>query len=88
MSLLRTRLAPKLLRGGVPDLVRLTALARDVALADITEIGGMTGPGRGSVAVFTGIVVHGPFGQDFVAPHLAELRWPREAGRAADPLDW
>ena len=88
MSLLRTRLAPIVLREGVPDLPRLTAIARDVALADITEIGGMTGSGRGYVAVFTGIVVHGPHGQDFVAAHLAEQRWPREMGRKADPLAW
>jgi len=43
MSLLRTRLAPGVLRGGVPDLLDLTAIAREVALADITEIGGDDG---------------------------------------------
>jgi hypothetical protein len=88
MSLLRTRLAPGVLRGGVPDLLTLTAMARDVALADITEIGGMTGRGKGFVAMFTGIVVHGPYGQDYVVPHLSEVRWPRDSGRAADPLSW
>ena len=88
MSLLRTRLAPGILRGGVPDLLGLTAMARDVAMADITEIGGMTGGGRGSVAVFTGIVVHGPFGQEFVAPGLAELRPPGESGKPWVPLPW
>jgi hypothetical protein len=88
MSLLRTRLAPGILSSGVPDLLTLTAMARDVALADITEIGGMTGDGRGSVAVFTGIVVHGPDGQEFVAPHHAELRWPRDSGRPWEPLPW
>jgi len=88
MSMLRTRLAPGVLRGGVPDLLTLTAMARDVALADITEIGGMTGRGRGSVAVFTGIVVHGPYGQDFVAPDLAERRWPGESGHQSEPLAW
>lgn len=82
MSLLRTRLAPGVLRGGVPDLLLLTAMARDVALADITEIGGMTGSGRGAVALFTGIVVHGPEGDDLVAPEVSELRWPkRRPGR-------
>lgn len=88
MSLLRTRLAPGILGGGVPDLLTLTAMARDVALADITEIGGMTGDGRGAAAVFTGIVVHGPFGQEFVAPHHSELRWPLDSGRPWEPLRW
>jgi hypothetical protein len=88
MSLLRTRLAPGVLRGGVPDLLALTAMTRDVALADITEIGGMTGSGRGAVALFTGIVVHGPQGQDFVAPDVSEVRWPKTAARPADPITW
>ena len=88
MSLLRTRLAPGVLRGGVPDLLALTAMARDVALADITEIGGMTGGGRGAVALFTGIVVHGPGGEDFVAPALSEMRWPKETSRPAERLVW
>jgi hypothetical protein len=88
MSLLRTRLAPEMLRGGIPDLLTLTAVVRDVALADITEIGGLTGGGRGVAAVFTGIVVHGPFGQEFVAPHLAEIRPPMDSGRPAEPLPW
>ncbi len=88
MSLLRTRLAPGVLRGGVPDLLTLTAMARDVAIADVTEIGGMTGDGRGAAAVFSGIVVHGPSGQEFVAPHLAELRWPVDSDRPWEPLRW
>ncbi len=88
MSLLRTRLAPAVLRGGLPDLPALTALARDVAAADLMEIGGMTGSGRGSVAVFTGIVVHGPYGQEFVAPHAARIHGPREHGQPPEPLHW
>jgi hypothetical protein len=88
MSLLRTRLAPGILGRGVPDLLTLTAMARDVALADITEIGGMTGDGRGAVSVFTGIVVHGPSGHEFVAPHHAELRWSRDSGMPWEPLLW
>jgi hypothetical protein len=88
MSLLRTRLAPALLSSGVPDLLGLTALARDVALADLTEIGGMTGPGRGTVSVFTGIVVHGPDGADYVAPSLSEVRFPRHEDHGPTPLRW
>jgi len=88
MSLLRTRLAPGVLRGGVPDLLDLTAIAREVALADITEIGGMTGGGRGAVALFTGVVVHGPAGNDFVASALSEMRWPKELSRPAERLAW
>ena len=88
MSLLRTRLAPAVLRDGVPDLPGLTALARDIAVADLMEIGGMTGSGRGSVIVFSGIVVHGPYGQEFVAPHLAEIHGPSEVGLPPVPLDW
>ena len=88
MSLLRTRLAPAVLRGGLPDLPGLTALARDIAVADLTEIGGMTGRGRGTVAVFSGIVVHGPYGQEFIAPHSAEIYGPRELQEPPVPLDW
>jgi hypothetical protein len=88
MSLLRTRLAPAVLRDGIPDLPGLTALARDVAVADLMEVGGMTGSGRGSVAVFSGIVVHGPYGQEFVAPHAAEIHGPSESGEPAVPLEW
>ena len=75
-------------QGLVPDLQALTAMARDVALADITEIGGMTGGGRGAVALFTGIVVHGPRGEDFVAPALSEMRWPTASSRPAERLVW
>ena len=88
MSLLRMRLAPEILRRGVPDLLTLTAMARDAAIADITEIGGMTGGGCGSVAVFTGIVVHGPYGQEFVSPNLSEIRSASESGRQPQPLVW
>ncbi len=88
MSLLRTRLAPAVLRGGIPDLPGLTALARDVAVADLMEIGGMTGSGRGSVAVFSGIVVHGPYGREFVAPYLAEIHGPRELDQEPVTLPW
>ncbi len=88
MSLLRTRLAPTILRDGVPDLAGLTALARDTALADLMEIGGMTGSGRGSVAVFSGIVVHGPYGQEFIAPHRAEVHGSMHPGQLPVPLTW
>ena len=88
MSLLRQRLAPEVQGGGLPDLLGVTAMARDAALADVMEIAGMTGAGLGTIAVFTGIVVHGPFGQEFVAPDRSELRWPQEPGRPPEPLPW
>ncbi|MGS0688089.1 hypothetical protein ACVBEQ_23515 [Nakamurella sp. GG22] len=87
MSLLRTRLAPAMLGGHPPDLLTLTAVARDAAISDIGEINDLTG-GDGAAVVLSGIVVHGPFGQEFVAPHLAEIRFAPGADEPVQPLNW
>ncbi len=87
MSLLRTRLAPGMLGGDVPDLLTLTASTRDAAVSDIAEISDLTG-GEGAAVVLSGIIVHGPFGQEFVAPHLAEIRFAPGSERPAQQLEW
>lgn len=87
MSLLRTRLAPAMLGSGAPDLLTLTATARDAAVSDIGEISDLTG-GEGAAVVLSGIIVHGPFGREFVAPHCAEVRFAAASEGPAQPLQW
>jgi hypothetical protein len=68
LSLLRQRLLRNIPYGHVPDLVEMTELARDAILADLTELARqLERRGPTDLAVFTGIVIHGPEG-DWVAP--------------------
>lgn len=77
-SLLRMRLLSELRYGEVPDLVALTEACRRAALSDFEALvasrvgAGADGAEPLDVAYLSGVVVHGPDGEDWVA--LSESR--------------
>jgi hypothetical protein len=74
MSLLRQRIAPKMLGRDVPDLVTMTTLVRDAALEDLIATGITTGGPVGDLAIFSGLVVNGPEESTWVWSDIASFR--------------
>jgi hypothetical protein len=76
MSLLRSALLSKTRFGTVPDIVSLTRTARDVAMEKYLDASGTLDHSRDNdVAVCSGIIIHGPDGQDWVEPGRAFARY-------------
>ena len=86
MSLLRARLLPMIPEGEVPAFEDLTRTVRDVIATDFPPALAPVLKGTGTLlAVFTGIVVHGSHGRDWVEPGSAVLYAPGETvGRELD----
>lgn len=67
-SLLRQRLVADVLGKPVPSLIELTEIARKAAVTDVMALAaGLESEHPVDVAYVSGVVIHGPRGQDFVA---------------------
>ena len=74
MSLLRQRLMRAIPYGEVPDIVALTAIARDAIVDDLVRTAARMHSWRDAdIAVFSGIQIHTPDG-DYVQPGVSTVR--------------
>lgn len=68
-ALLRQRLLREMTYGAAPDLATLTLHARDAIMADMAALTWqLVRSGPCDVAVFGGVIVHGPATTNFIAP--------------------
>jgi hypothetical protein len=83
LSLLRRELSARVGSGPSPDLPALTDLARQAAVDEVDRLSSvLLDDGRTDIAVFSGVVVHGPDG-DLVAPAAGWLNLGNGPQRAA-----
>jgi hypothetical protein len=74
MSLLRQRIAPRLLGREIPDLIGVTEFVREAAVDDLLATGITTGGPVGDLALFSGLVVNGPNETTWVVPDITSVR--------------
>ena len=74
LSLLRHRMERELAVSTDVDLAALTLHARAAITEDMCELAGfLSANAPCDIAVFSGVIVHGPGGEDFIAPGRARL---------------